>query len=178
MNHNLNLNEAAAETISAASADITRALTALHRLLDVAMPGATDLSIQLRAYLGTISEAQFRIDTIVFEPSIAVDSDYAIGEGNDPRGVVRPAINGDDIVNLLDEGVIDMHEFHIELDKRGIDQRHPCIQPGCEHTVPFDDEPYCFTHSPDEGSSVRGYSYLIYARRAQQTADSVDNFIM
>jgi len=29
-----------------------------------------------------------------------------------------------------------------------------------------------------QGSSVRGYSYLIYARRAQQTADSVDNFIM
>ena len=168
MNHNLNLNEAAAETISAALVDIDRALSALRNY---------PLSPDVRAYLGTINDAQWRIGQIVFHTS-PDDSEYAISEGNDPHGIDRPAIDGDDIVNLLDEGVIDMHEFHTELDKRGIDQRHPCIQPGCEHTVPFDDEPYCFTHSPDEGSSVRGYSYLIYARRAQQTADSVDNFIM
>lgn len=37
--------------------------------------------------------------------------------------------------------------------------RHPCAEPGCKHTVQFDDEPYCFTHSPDSGSSVREYSY-------------------
>lgn len=36
--------------------------------------------------------------------------------------------------------------------------RHPCRFDGCTHTVQFDDEPYCFTHSPDEGSSVPGYS--------------------
>jgi hypothetical protein len=94
------------------------------------------------------------------------------------HGIERPAIDADTMLSLLDEGVIDMREFAIELDRRGIDQRHPCIQPGCSHTVQFDDEPYCYTHSPDEGSSVRGYSYLMYARRAQQTADSVDNFIM
>ena len=40
---------------------------------------------------------------------------------------------------------------------------HPCTSPGCEHTVLFDDEPYCYTHSPDEGSSVRGYSYRAQA---------------
>lgn len=38
-------------------------------------------------------------------------------------------------------------------------ERHPCIHPGCEHTVEFDDEPRCFTHSPDEGSAVPGYSW-------------------
>lgn len=39
-------------------------------------------------------------------------------------------------------------------------ERHPCAWPaGCEHTVEFDDEPFCFTHSPDEGSAVPGYSY-------------------
>lgn len=35
---------------------------------------------------------------------------------------------------------------------------HVCETYGCERTVQYDDEPYCFTHSPDEGSSVRGYS--------------------
>lgn len=37
---------------------------------------------------------------------------------------------------------------------------HKCEQPGCDITVEFDDEPYCFTHSPDEGSSVAGYSAM------------------
>jgi hypothetical protein len=36
---------------------------------------------------------------------------------------------------------------------------HPCEQEGCDNIVMFDDEPYCFTHSPDEGSYVLGYSY-------------------
>ncbi len=36
--------------------------------------------------------------------------------------------------------------------------RHKCITPDCEHIVEFDDEPWCFMHSPDEGSSLRGYS--------------------
>jgi hypothetical protein len=39
------------------------------------------------------------------------------------------------------------------------DQSHPCEQLGCEHIVPYDDEPYCFDHSSDSGSYVRGYSY-------------------
>ena len=41
---------------------------------------------------------------------------------------------------------------------------HDCIQQGCTNIVVFDDEPYCFTHSPDSGSTLRGYS----ARRAHQ----------
>jgi len=39
------------------------------------------------------------------------------------------------------------------------DGKHPCLQAYCKHTVLFDDEPYCYEHSPDSGSSVRGYSY-------------------
>ena len=35
---------------------------------------------------------------------------------------------------------------------------HKCKADGCQINVPYDDEPYCFTHSPDEGSSVKGYS--------------------
>lgn len=35
---------------------------------------------------------------------------------------------------------------------------HKCVTPGCDRIVEFDDEPWCFTHSPDEGSSLRGYS--------------------
>lgn len=39
---------------------------------------------------------------------------------------------------------------------------HKCVTPGCETIVQLDDEPWCFVHSPDEGSSLAGYS----ARRA------------
>lgn len=35
---------------------------------------------------------------------------------------------------------------------------HECETYGCDRIVRYDDEPYCFTHSPDDGSSVPGYS--------------------
>lgn len=41
----------------------------------------------------------------------------------------------------------------------GDDESHPCEQPGCRYLVPYDDEPYCFEHSPDSGSYQPGYSY-------------------
>jgi hypothetical protein len=39
------------------------------------------------------------------------------------------------------------------------DGSHPCEEPGCDRMVPYDDEPYCFAHSPDEGSYRPGYSW-------------------
>ena len=36
---------------------------------------------------------------------------------------------------------------------------HPCGVTGCREFVAYDDEPYCFTHSPDSGSQYPGYSY-------------------
>lgn len=39
---------------------------------------------------------------------------------------------------------------------------HKCINPTCDVIVQLDDEPWCFIHSPDEGSHLSGYS----ARRA------------
>lgn len=44
---------------------------------------------------------------------------------------------------------------------RAIDggDRHPCVIAGCTAIVEYDDEPWCFAHSPDSGSSVLGYSY-------------------
>lgn len=38
-------------------------------------------------------------------------------------------------------------------------ESHPCVFPNCEAVVEYDDEPYCFEHSPDIGSNVLGYSY-------------------
>jgi len=38
-------------------------------------------------------------------------------------------------------------------------ERHPCENTECTNTVQFDDEPFCFTDSPDSGSAVPGYSY-------------------
>lgn len=35
---------------------------------------------------------------------------------------------------------------------------HQCEYQGCNTIVSYDDEPWCFTHSPDSGSSIRGYS--------------------
>jgi len=34
----------------------------------------------------------------------------------------------------------------------------PCEQPGCISRPAYDDEPFCFAHSPDEGSSFKDYS--------------------
>ena len=43
---------------------------------------------------------------------------------------------------------------------------HPCEHPGCPHTVPYDDEPYCFDHTPDDSSGYQpGYSYKRNHRR-------------
>lgn len=36
---------------------------------------------------------------------------------------------------------------------------HPCERYGCKDLVGFDDEPFCFNHSPNSGSSFHGYSY-------------------
>jgi len=35
--------------------------------------------------------------------------------------------------------------------------KHKCEEPGCDRIVQFWDEPYCFTHSPDSGSSFQNY---------------------
>lgn len=35
---------------------------------------------------------------------------------------------------------------------------HKCEDTTCSTIVIYDDEPWCFTHSPDSGSSLKGYS--------------------
>ena len=85
--------------------------------------------------------------------------------GNQPDDELERILDGEDALHALlgdlDRGTITLREFQLSLDSHAITQSHPCIEPGCTHSVPFDDEPRCFTHSPDEGSSVRGYSYLV-----------------
>lgn len=44
---------------------------------------------------------------------------------------------------------------------------HECEEEGCDIIVEFDDEPKCFTHSPDSGSDVRGYSARAKAEEAK-----------
>lgn len=64
---------------------------------------------------------------------------------------------------------MDNADARLTLDEqisKNSDESHPCISPSCTNTVPFDDEPFCFIHSPDEGSHVRDYSYkAIEAKR-------------
>jgi hypothetical protein len=38
-------------------------------------------------------------------------------------------------------------------------EAHLCEEPNCEVVVTFDDEPFCYAHSPLSGSYVYGYSY-------------------
>jgi hypothetical protein len=46
---------------------------------------------------------------------------------------------------------------------------HQCEHEGCERRVEFDDEPFCFEHSPDAGSAVEGYSTKAEdAKRAEE----------
>lgn len=35
--------------------------------------------------------------------------------------------------------------------------RHKCEKEGCDNHILYHDEPYCFTHSPDSGSSFNNY---------------------
>lgn len=42
-------------------------------------------------------------------------------------------------------------------DQEGI-FKHQCVHPDCGKIIEFDDEPWCFEHSPDEGSSLYGWS--------------------
>lgn len=42
---------------------------------------------------------------------------------------------------------------------------HECVARGCDSIVRYDDEPWCFAHSPDKGSSLVGYSAQAEAAR-------------
>lgn len=102
MNHNLKLNDAAAEDVGRAIADIVDAAT---RACEFAR-----LSPTVRAYLGAIRDAAWRIDQIVFHTSLD-DSEYAVvdtaatayvetgADACSPYGIVRPggalALGGD-----------------------------------------------------------------------------------
>lgn len=41
------------------------------------------------------------------------------------------------------------------------DGSHACETIGCKNVVSFDDEPYCFDHSPNYGSYFENYSYKL-----------------
>lgn len=59
----------------------------------------------------------------------------------------------------------------------GIDdlQPHPCERAGCTSQVAYDDEPYCFTHSPDSGSYQRGYSWAASHPEDAREVASIDD---
>lgn len=153
-----------------AMTEVGQALSILTGVMrDLVMPrlSARDYDI-VRAYVGTIRSAHATIDELLYNeavrepdlnPSVAaykasIEEAMARIDECPPDGIERP------LTTVVSDEYPD---------------RHPCIFVGCEHTVQFDDEPYCYTHSPDSGSSVRGYSYreskaLADAHAAQQAA--------
>ena len=64
-------------------------------------------------------------------------------EGNDLLDVLR-------FVNVTNNTASANHRC-------GDECRHECEYAGCERMIQFHDEPFCFTHSPDEGSSFKDY---------------------
>lgn len=136
-----------------------------------------DLYNELRAYLGAIEAHHAAICDVLYGEGTDLRVDgLVVGEGNDPHGItITPEVAAaraamteptmfDRLLGQLDRGLITSREFQMVCERERIDLSHPCIEPGCDAMVPFDDEPWCFTHSPDEGSSVSGYSYLISQR--------------
>jgi hypothetical protein len=55
---------------------------------------------------------------------------------------------------------------HTYTFKFNADGSHECAVIDCNTFVEFDDEPYCYTHSPSSGSNVAGYSYAVTAYNA------------
>ena len=212
MNHNLKLNDLAAATARRALDDIAAALTSLsdddqrgegpvmERCLRI-LPET--LYNELSAYLGTIAQARWQLDQLIFwidqaddeygtelgrailrHPSqgtqatieralaLAVAADVAMTDeeaaaliepidGHSwPRGEYVVPTGLEALISDLDRGLLTLREFQSEVERQRISQSHPCATEGCGNIVPFDDEPHCFTHSPDEGSSVTGYSWL------------------
>lgn len=54
--------------------------------------------------------------------------------------------------------IIQAQKAFPEMSKREGIFVHQCITPGCGSLVEYDDEPCCFKHSPDSGSSMPFYS--------------------
>ncbi len=92
---------------------------------------------------------RWKRNTTFDTPSYSPDGPWMLGEyiavNRDAPG--RVGIRWRKIVLLDDQPIIDNDTFI-----------HECITQGCDRRVEFDDEPWCFAHSPDEGSSIEGYS--------------------
>jgi hypothetical protein len=93
---------------------------------------------------------RWKRNTTFDTPSYSPDGPWLLGEyvAGSKDSLSKVAIFWRKIVLLDDQPITDDGIFV-----------HECITPGCDRRVEFDDEPWCFTHSPDEGSSVEGYSF-------------------
>jgi len=159
MQHPINpLNDAGLDMLCDRLTDIAVALddNNIHNMERIERILPLELFNELRAYLGTIREAQRTICELLYGDRALLVSDGLVGAIENHMKPADPA--------SLDERIASIHDTLIGEH----DGSHPCLAPDCEHTVLYDDEPYCFTHSPDEGSSVVGYSYR------QQQAEAVD----
>lgn len=50
-------------------------------------------------------------------------------------------------------------QLQAAIEMQPLGEIHPCTKDYCPRDVGYDDEPYCFEHSPMSGSNVPGYSY-------------------
>jgi hypothetical protein len=106
MNHNLKLNDAAAETLQASLTTIAIAVADLHRtfltrIVNLVPAGEFD---EMRAPLGSITDARWIIDQLVFRTD-QDDSDYGIDTSSHPsqgnRRRVRMMTDEDTIQRAL-----------------------------------------------------------------------------
>lgn len=100
----------------------------------------------------------FMYATYTYAAIIAVKGLYLIGR-DISDAVFRP--NGVNAWEQEPEETAKVLDFVVEdtLEEREEIRTHPCEAEGCSIVVQYDDEPFCFDHSSNEGSMVPGYSY-------------------
>jgi hypothetical protein len=78
-----------------------------------------------------------------------------------------------DVIAMYEAMDFDVTQFFVGSEEEPVDddnESHPCTHSDCTVTVPYDDEPFCFDHSPDHGSTVPGYSYKAAVRQVIDSA--------
>lgn len=111
----------------------------------------TVLCNELLAYLGAIEAHHEAICDVLYGSGADLRADGLVVDTSECTVCDPESPDRCNPVSSVETGVVDLSAY--------TERWHPCVESDCAKLVPFDDEPWCFTHSPDSGSSVRDYSW-------------------
>jgi len=108
-----------------------------------------------------LKEAKDIVENIIETINKAVPKDTAV---RSEINRIITHLDGNDLIDILRFVTVTREGAstrNIKYDHHscGNECRHQCEYPDCDRMIGFHDEPFCFEHSPDEGSSVPGYDY-------------------